>query len=138
MPEVGQLIVGADGLHGPQIDAAEHDVRLLTGSDVDLQRRLSVQFDGQIHNVATLHEAVGRRVGPSSGNVDARRAASPHYLVAVDRHSGSLPLGQHALGEPFAQQGEGLVLAVGHLGLQVRELSGLSRLRANSERNMLS
>ncbi len=105
--EVGQLFVCLHHLDSPEVYAPQHYVRLAARAYVCLQRRLAVEFDCQVDDVAPLHEAEWRRVCPSSGDVDAHGAARPHYLVGVDRQPRLLPVGQHGLREPLAQQAEG-------------------------------
>ena len=77
----GELFVGLYHFGSAEVDAAEDDVRFPAGLDECLQGRLSIQFDGEVDDGSTLHEAVGRRVGPSTGNVDAHRGTGPDDLV---------------------------------------------------------
>ena len=56
----------------------------LTGFDVGLQGRLSVQLDGDIDHAAAFHQTVGWRVRPPASQVDAHRRAPPHDLVVTD------------------------------------------------------
>ena len=51
---VGQLFIGFHHLGGAKVDAAQHDVVLTAGLDVTLQRWLSVQFNGEVDDVAAL------------------------------------------------------------------------------------
>ena len=83
MVEVGQLFITVDTLHGTQVDASQHDVRLFARLHISLQRRLAVELNGQVHHPSSFHQAIGRRVGPSTGDVDAHRTSSPHDLVAI-------------------------------------------------------
>ena len=70
MHEVHQLFVGLHNLYGTEVDATKHDAVILGGFDVGMQGGLAIQFDGQIDDIATLHETVRRGVGPASGDVD--------------------------------------------------------------------
>ena len=107
--EVGQLFEGFDALHGTEVDAAEHYMRLATWSDVGLQRRLSVEFYCKVHHVSSFCETIRRCVGPSTGNVDAHRTACPHYLVGIYRHAWLLLHGGLRSDEPLTEKGESLL-----------------------------
>ena len=63
---VGQFVVGAYLFHRPQVDASQGDEMLPAGLYVGLERWLTVQFDGQVDHIATLHQAERRCVGPAS------------------------------------------------------------------------
>ena len=114
---VCQLFVGIYHFHGSQVDAAQEDMRLLAGLDVSLQRRLSVQFYGDVHHPSAFHQTVGRRVGPSAGEVDAHRRASPDNLVWIDGAPWLLAFCQHTLCQSLAQQTECLVAVVTEHGV---------------------
>ena len=113
MVEVAQLFKSGDDLRSAEVDAAQDDMMVAAGLDISLQRRLTIELDGEVDDVAALHKAEGRGVSPATGDVDAHRAATPYYLVGVDRETGMLLLGEHGLGEAFAQQTEGTALALG-------------------------
>ena len=81
MHEVLQLFCGFHFLHGTEVDAAEHNMVFLRRFDVCLQRRLTIQFDGEVNDAATLHQTVGRCVGPTSGDIDPDGTAPPNNLV---------------------------------------------------------
>ena len=89
MGKVHQLFGGLDHLHGPEVDAAEHDTRLLRGADIGLQWRLTIQFDGQVDDVATLHETVGRSISPASCDVDTNGRSAPNNLIVGNLFSRS-------------------------------------------------
>ena len=108
-----EFVVGLDAFHRPEVDGAADDHGLLARFHVDLQRRLSVHFDSQVHHVAPLGQAVGRGVGPAAGHVDAHAAAAPYNLVSTrGAVRGTLPV-QHVGREPFAQEVEGPLLVEG-------------------------
>ena len=122
---VGQLFIGGHRLRGPEVDAAQNDVGLGAGLHVGLDGRLAVELYGQVDDVAALHEAVGRGVGPAAGNVDAHGAAGPHNLVGGHatagcrslRHGGGArgqgrrgPVGGRGGRQSLAQQGKGPLL----------------------------
>ena len=73
-----------------------------TRTDVCLQGRLTVQLDGHVHHVATLHHTVRRRVGPSTGNIDSHRRAGPHDLIVIDRLNRCLSFLQYPLSESLS------------------------------------
>ena len=82
-------------------------MEILTGLDIDLQGRLAVELDGNVHHMSARQERIGRCVGPSACHVNAHRASSPHNLVAIDVEHGAalvfVEVGQQAL----AEQAEG-------------------------------
>ena len=79
-----EVFVGVDGLLCAEVTALAADVRLSAGLDVYLQRVLSVEFDGEVHYIASCIDAERRGVGPSSGNVDAYSRSSPYNLIGID------------------------------------------------------
>ena len=85
---------------------------LVAWPDESLDGRLSVEFDGQVHHVAPLHEAERRRVGPSPGDIDAHGTSAPYNLVVVDRPERGLAVGEGRLGESVPQQRESLFLLI--------------------------
>ena len=54
---------------------------LLRWTDISLQRRLTIEFDGKINHVTAFHQAIRRCIRPSSSNIDADRGTSPDDLV---------------------------------------------------------
>ena len=124
MGEVGKLVVGLDDLHCSEVDAAEHDVRIAARTDIGLQRWLSVELDGEVDHVAAFHETVGRSVSPSSCNIDAHRAARPHYLVGIYRHARTLHVAGKSLGEPLAEEDERIFVAE-HCVMHPRQQRGI-------------
>ena len=76
---------------------------ITTRADICLQWRLPIEFDGEVDDITTLHEAERRSVGPTTGNINAHRTSRPHYLVAIYRHARRLLLGEDSLGEPVLQ-----------------------------------
>ena len=76
---------------------------------------MAIELNGQVDYVSSLHEAVGRRVGPSAGNVDAHRRAPPNYLVVVGHLVGRHPAVGQCVGQALAKQRKRLAL---HRGLQ--------------------
>ena len=81
----------------------------LAGLDIDLQRGLAVQFDGDIHHVAAFVETVRWGICPSTCQVDADRATSPHNLVGIDIEARLLLASQSGFGQAFAHQAKGTV-----------------------------
>ena len=65
----------------PEIDAAQNDDGFRRDAHEDLHGRLPVDLGGDIHNLAAFDEAVRRRVGPSSGQVEPHGTARPDDLV---------------------------------------------------------
>ena len=80
-----QLLVRGHHLHGPQVDGAQDHLVFLRRLHIHLQRRLSVQFDGNVHHITPLHQAVGRGIRPTPCQIHTHRASSPHNLVLVHR-----------------------------------------------------
>ena len=81
MHKVHQLVSSLHYLHSTEVDATEHNTVVLRGFYVCLQRGLSIQFDGQVDDVAAFHQTVGRRIGPASSNIDTHWRASPDDLI---------------------------------------------------------
>ena len=81
----------------------------LAGLYVGLQRRLSVQFYGDIDHRTSFHQTVWRRVGPSACQIDTYRRTAPDYLVVIHRQLRLLLHGQCTRRESFPQQREGAV-----------------------------
>ena len=103
-----QLFVGFNDLHGSQVDGTANDERFFAGFDIDLQRLLPVEFDGEVHDVTARVERVGRCVGPASREVDADGAASPDNLVGENGGARGTSFVQHVFRESFSQQAESL------------------------------
>ena len=59
----------------------------LNGIDVayllELVNFHAVQFDGKVDHTASLHQTVGRRICPSTSDIDTYRTTSPHNLIAI-------------------------------------------------------
>ena len=81
MHEVSELFDGLDHLYGTKVDAAKHDPPFFRGTDKGLQRRLAIEFDGEVDDMTAFHQTIGRRIGPTACDVDAYRGASPDNLV---------------------------------------------------------
>ena len=81
MHEVHQLLVGLHHFHSTQIDATQHDPRLFRRTHEGLQGRLSVEFDGEVNDIATFHQTVGRCISPAPSDIDTHGRASPDNLV---------------------------------------------------------
>ena len=77
--------------------------------DIDLQRGLSIELNGDVHHIASFVQAIRRGISPSTRQVDAHRATSPYNLVGIDIEARSLFLGQDSFGQTFTHQGECLV-----------------------------
>ena len=103
--EMLQLLVGRHHLHGTQVNRAQRNAVLLRRFHVHLQRRLSVQLNGQVHHISALHQAVGWGIRPSPGYVDTHRAASPHNLVRIHRQLRLLTV-IHCAGQSLTHQAE--------------------------------
>ena len=133
MHKVHQLFGGLHYLYGTEVDATEHNTVVLRGFDVCLQRGLTIQFDGQIDDVATFHKTVGRGVCPASGDVDTNGRAPPDDLIVGDLFSrkeegGARPKAacyrrdarrrkEITRGDSMAEQGEGLVTVATEHGI---------------------
>ena len=70
MHKIAQLLAVFNHLHGTQVDTTQHDTGLLTGAHIGLQRGLTIEFDGQIDNITTLHQTVRRGIGPTTCDID--------------------------------------------------------------------
>ena len=103
-----KFVIRTHHLHRAQINGTHHDMTFPARLHVHLQRGLPVQFDGEVHHVPSLHQAVGRRVRPSSGQVDTHRTAPPHDLVRINRQTGRLPDRTGRAGQHLAHQSESL------------------------------
>lgn len=83
--ETVQLLVSGDDFHGSQVDGAQYDMVCFRRLQVDLQRGLSVQGDGNVDDIPPFAQAIGRRVCPPTGQIDTHRTAPPYNLVGIDR-----------------------------------------------------
>ena len=104
-----QFLEGFDAFHCPEVDRAADDNRLGGGFDIDLQRRLPVEFDGKVDHVAAAHEAVRRRVGPAARHVDAHGTACPYDLVGISGVHGVALATQGIGSQSLAQEAERLI-----------------------------
>ena len=110
MVEVGELLIARHRLAGPQVDTSDDDMIFAARLHVGLDGRLAVEFYGEVHHVATLKDAVGRRVGPSAGDVDAHGRASPYNLVVAHPLRGSHLMLQGLARNALGQEAEGPAL----------------------------
>ena len=94
---ISKLFKGIHHLDGTKVDTAKHNMRFAARTNVGLQGRLPVEFDGEIDDIAAFHKAERRGVSPSAGNVNAHRTARPYYLVCRYRHAWHLLLGEDSL-----------------------------------------
>ena len=99
----------ADGLGSPEVNAPQDDMRFTARFHIGLDGQLSVQFHGYVHHASSLHQAVGRCICPSAGQVDTHGTPCPHNLVVVDREAGSLSVELRPAQHPLPQEGEGPV-----------------------------
>ena len=107
--ELSQLLVGVEFLGCTQIDAPQRYPVFFRRLDIDLQRRLSVELNGDVHHIAALHQTERRSVGPAACEVYAHRTAAPYYLIG--KHGESRLLRRACGGsQPFTHQCKGLVL----------------------------
>ena len=97
-------------LHGTQVDGAQDNLEVLAWLHIRLQRGLSVQLNGHVDHIASIIQAIGRRVCPPACQVDAHRTSRPHNLVGIDSQTRRLSVGKHGGGQSLTQQGEGLRL----------------------------
>ncbi len=111
--EGAQLLIGRHHLRGSEVDAAQHHLWLLAWLHVGLDGLLAVELYGEVDDVATLHEAVGGRVGPAARYVDAHGRPSPHDLVIAYRLVRRHTVACHGERDAFAQQAESLPLPCG-------------------------
>ena len=86
--------------------------------DINLDRRLSVQFDGDVDDMASFEKTLRRSIRPSAGQIDTHRATAPDDLVGMDREPGfPFPSGRRA-DDGFTEQAERLsFVGVGLSGL---------------------
>ena len=112
MRKMRQFIVSFHDFHGSQVDGTEHNPVLPTRFDIHLKRRLAIQFDGDIHHIASLIQTIGRCVRPSTCQVDTHRASAPYNLVGIHIQTRLLLLCQCRFGQPFAHQPESLALVI--------------------------
>ena len=123
-----KFVVCTHHLHRAQVNGTHHDMTFPARLHVHLQRGLPVQFDGEVHHIPSLHQAVGRRVRPSSGQVDTHRTAPPHDLVCINRQAGRLPGRTGRAGQHLTHQSESLffifppvfTFQAGHTGTEHR------------------
>ena len=73
MHEVQQLLCRLHHLYRTEVDTTEYDMVFFRRFDVCLQRGLSVEFDGEVDDVATFHQTVGRGIRPPACNVNTYR-----------------------------------------------------------------
>ena len=114
---IHKFFIRVNHFHRSEIDAAENDVWFLTRTDICLQGRLTVEFEGEIHHIATFHQAVWRGISPTTGNIHAYWRTRPYNLVAIDRHTWRRLMGKHLLREPLAQEGEGFIGIIAEHGI---------------------
>ena len=103
MHEVGQLLRGLHHFHRTQIDTAQHDTGLFRRFDVCLQRRLTIEFNGEVNHVASLHQTIGRRIRPSASDIDAYGRTPPYNLVVSHTEGWFLLLIGSIRTEPLTQ-----------------------------------
>ena len=58
---------GRNDFNGTQVDGAEGNPRFITGFDINLQRRLTIEINGDINYVAPSIHTIRRSVSPASG-----------------------------------------------------------------------
>ena len=109
MMVVGQLLIRRHPFHGPKINAPQYDMRFFARTNVGLQRRLPIQFYGQVHHVSTFHQTIRRCISPPPGNIDAHRRTSPDDLITIHRHLWRLLIQKNLLGDTLTKKGESLL-----------------------------
>ena len=125
MREVFQFLKGADARFGSEVDGADHDFAMQRHASENLHGRLAIEIERNIHHRAAAFQAIRRRVGPATGEVDADRAASPDDLVIHCSPHGCAFFGSDAIDHQIAQKREGtlfietrdgfIAACVGHL-----------------------
>ena len=73
----------------------QHDPRRLADTREGLHRRLSVEIDRDVDDLPAVLQAVGRRVGPSAGQIEPRGRTAPDDLVVEDVAGGLDGLERH-------------------------------------------
>ena len=73
MHKITQLLAGFYHLHGTQVDTTQHTTGLLAGAHIGLQWGLTIELDGQVDDIATLHQTVRRGIGPTTCDIDTHR-----------------------------------------------------------------
>ena len=81
MMEIAEFIVCCYLFCRAEVNAPKHNVWLTAWPDISLYGLLTVHVYGNVHNIATLHEAIGRCISPSPSEVYPDRRSSPYYLV---------------------------------------------------------
>ena len=106
--ELLQLFPGANPFCIAEVDRTENDVEFPAWFDINLDRRLSVQFDGDVDDMASFEKTLRRSIRPSAGQIDTHRATAPDDLVGMDREPGfPFPSGRRA-DDGFTEQAERL------------------------------
>ena len=118
-----------------EVDGMEHDAWLLGDAGKNLHGRLAIDIHGQVHDLATMLEAVRGGIAPAACEIQPHGAAGPDDLVLKDAALGVQGLelrvvDQEAL-QPgksllFKRLGAGLAMLTGPLGLG-HQAAGLSQ-----------
>ena len=107
MGEVFKLLEGADARFGSEVDRADHDFAERWHARKDLHGWLAIEIERNIHHRPAAFQAIRRRVGPASGEVDTDRAASPDDLVIHCGADWCTLFGCDAIDHQIAQKREG-------------------------------